>query len=121
MATYGKTAMKDLDFLKYFKDTIVLDESNVELQELLCKSNMFRQVVEKDCEFFARARIIDYSLLLGKINTTDALGNSNLEALFEELDDDPSLSHGVYVTQATDDTPAEAYVIAIIDPLTGFT
>lgn len=78
-AKYGKTAMKDLDFLKYFKNTIVLDEGNPELQELLCKSNTFREVIEKDCTFFAKSKIIDYSLLLGKINTKDALGMPNLE------------------------------------------
>ena len=118
---YGKTAMKDLDFLKYFKDTITLNENNVHLQELLCKNNTFREVVEKDCAFFARARIIDYSLLLGKINTQDALGNPDLERFFNQLEEDPSLSHGVYITQETEKCPAEAYVIAIIDPLTGFT
>ena len=73
--------MKDLDFLKYFKNTIMLNESDPELQELLCKNYTFKEVIRKDCNFFARASIIDYSLLLGKINTKDALGVSNLENL----------------------------------------
>ena len=79
---YGKTAMKDLDFIKYFKNTITLNESSEDLKELLCKNSTFREVVEKDCAFFAHARIIDYSLLLGKINTKDALGEPNLEKFF---------------------------------------
>ena len=80
-AKYGKTAMKDLDFLKYFKGTIELEESNPDLQELLCKSNTFKEVIEKDCAFFARAQIIDYSLLLGKIHTKDVMGEPNLDQL----------------------------------------
>ena len=77
-AKYGKTAMKDLDFLKYFKNTIVLNEDDPELQELLCKNNTFREVIDRDTKFFAKSKIIDYSLLLGKINTKDALGMPNL-------------------------------------------
>jgi len=63
--------MKDLDFIRFRKDTIVLEESDPDIQDLLCKNNTFREVIEKDCAFFAKARIIDYSLLLGKIDTTD--------------------------------------------------
>ena len=117
---YGKTAMKDLDFLKYFKNTVVLNESDEELQDLLCKNFKFREVIEKDCAFFARSKIIDYSLLLGKINTKDAMGQPNMEPFLNQILEDPSLSHGVYITTATEMKPAEAYVIAIIDPLTGF-
>ena len=32
---YGRTAMKDVDFTRFYKDTIVLDEGNEELQDLL--------------------------------------------------------------------------------------
>ena len=77
--------MKDCDFLKFFKNSIVLDESQADLQELLCKNNLFREVIEKDCAFFAKSRIIDYSLLLGKINTKDALGMPNLQSFFSQL------------------------------------
>lgn len=119
-AKYGKTAMKDLDFLKYFKNSIVLNEGDPELQELLCKNNTFSEVIERDCNFFAKSKIIDYSLLLGKINTKDALGMPNLELLYQQISEDPSLSHGVYITTGTEAAPPEAYVIAIIDPLTGF-
>ena len=65
---YGKTAMKDLDFLRHFKDSIMLDEANEEYREILGKTSTFREVMSKDCNFFAHAKIIDYSLLLGKIN-----------------------------------------------------
>lgn len=88
---------------------------------MLCKTKTFREVIEKDVAFFARARIIDYSLLLGKINTKDALGMPNMEGLCEQLHEDPSLTSGVYMTTGSETDPAEAYVIAIIDPLTGFT
>lgn len=61
-------------------------------------------------------------MLLGKIDTVDENGDSNIEELLTKIEEDPSLSHGVYVTTPLDDnSPPEAYVIAIIDPLTGFT
>ena len=114
--------MKDLDFLRFRKDSIVLDEADADLQDLLGKTSTFREVVERDCEFFGRAGIIDYSLLLGKINTvSEVSGQPDIESLYEKIAEDPSLGHGVFVTQKTDNKPPEAYVIAIIDPLTGFT
>ena len=66
---YGKTAMKDLDFLRFRQGSIVLEEKDLAVQNLLCKTSKFREVMERDCAFFARAGIIDYSLLLGKIKT----------------------------------------------------
>ena len=80
---YGKTAMKDLDFLRHFKDSIMLDEANQEYKEILGKTITFREVMEKDCSFFARAKIIDYSLLLGKINIGEASGIPTLDHLLE--------------------------------------
>ena len=82
---YGKTAMKDLDFLRFFRDTVTLDENDAEVQQLLNKKKTFREVVEKDCNFFGKARIIDYSLLLGKIKSVDEVGNPSLDQLFEDL------------------------------------
>ena len=98
--------MKDLDFLRFFRNTIELDESNPTLQDLLCKSQTFREVVEKDCAFFARSGIIDYSLLLGRIKTEDDQGFHSLEPLYNTLAEDPSLSHGVYVTTEANGKPA---------------
>jgi hypothetical protein len=66
--------MKDLDFLRFRKDQIILDETDKGIQELLCKTQLFREVIAKDCAFFGRAGIIDYSLLLGKINLENELG-----------------------------------------------
>ena len=117
---YGKTAMKDIDFLRFFKDTITLEESDPAVNELLCKRSTFREVVARDCEFCRTHNMIDYSMLVGKIETEDDLGFSTLDELKEKIEDDPSLAHGVYFTQATEDQPQEAYVLAIIDPLTAF-
>lgn len=45
---HGKTAMKDLDFLRFFVDSIVLDETNEELSGLLQKTFKFHSVIERD-------------------------------------------------------------------------
>jgi len=118
---YGKTAMKDLDFLRFRKDWIVLEEQDPEVLSLLGKTSTFEQVVRRDTAFFAKSGLIDYSLLLGKINTRDSLDRQTISHLKDEIEMDSSLAHGVYFTQKTDSKPQEAYVIAIIDPLTGFT
>merc|ERR1712061_572330 len=91
------------------------------MQDLLGKTSTFRAVVGKDTDFFGQAGIIDYSLLLGRIETFDENGEYNIDPLLQMISEDPSLSHGVYITAPTANRPAQAYVIAIIDPLTGFT
>ena len=63
---YGKTALKDNDFLRFFEGKIILDESD-DIMEKLDKKEKFKQVIEKDSAFFSRTNIIDYSLLLGEI------------------------------------------------------
>ena len=75
--------MKDLDFLRHFKDSILLDEANQDLREILGKTITFREVMDKDCSFFAKSKIIDYSLLLGKINFGEASGIPTLEHLLD--------------------------------------
>jgi len=82
---YGKTAMKDLDFLRHFKDSIMLDEANEEFKEILGKTSLYREVVDRDCSFFARSKIIDYSLLLGKINIGEASGIPTLDYLLDQI------------------------------------
>lgn len=79
-ALYGKTAMKDLDFLR-FKKEIVLEEQDLGVLELLGKTSTFKEVVGRDTAFFARSGLIDYSLLLGAINTSDELGRSTMDQL----------------------------------------
>ena len=120
-AKYGKTAMKDLDFLKFRRDQIVLDEANPKTYEIYGKTETLRDVIDRDCNLFATCGIIDYSLLLGKLVTVDRAGHHSLEGLENQLIDDPSLAHGVFLSQPVGNEPASAYVIAIIDPLTGFT
>ena len=83
----------------------MLDEADKDLQELLCKTSTFREVVDKDCQFFAKAGIIDYSLLLGRIETVDQLGDSTIDTLLDKIEEDPSLAHGVFVTQASNEGP----------------
>ena len=82
---YGKTAMKDLDFLRFFKGSIVLEEKDSEIQDLLGKTSTFREVIEKDAAFFARTGIIDYSLLLGKLVNPDPMGGAGLDWLENAL------------------------------------
>ena len=78
-------------------------------------------MIEKDTAFFARAGIIDYSLLLGKIDNVLSM-DDNIEWLEECILDDPTLAHGVFFTEGEIGSVKnrQAYVIAIIDPLTGF-
>ena len=45
--------MKDIDFLRFYKDKIILDEKNENLRILLQKQSTFAKVVEKDTNFFA--------------------------------------------------------------------
>ena len=121
---YGKTAMKDNDFMRFRsnENRIVLDEQDPDIKQLLCKSSDFKTVMEKDSAFFARAGIIDYSLLIGKIENTLSMDDST-EWLEDSIAEDPTLAHGVYFTEANAATgkKRQAFVIAIIDPLTGFT
>lgn len=70
---------------------------------------VFRDVLRKDADFFARTDIIDYSLLLGEVVTDD------IEDLKEQVKINPELGQGLYF-----DVDGKAWVIGIIDPLTGF-
>ena len=42
---YGKTAMKDNDFTRFFKNSIVLEENDQEIKDLLCRSHTFGDVM----------------------------------------------------------------------------
>ena len=87
---YGKTALKDNDFRRFFRGKIVLDETD-DMMAKLDKKEKFKTVIEKDSAFFARTDIIDYSLLLGEIQTP-------LDTLEDMIEDDRSLTHGVYMS-----------------------
>jgi len=76
-------------------------------------------VIEKDAAFFARAGIIDYSLLLGRIENSNSL-DSSIDWLEDAILQDSTLAHGVFFTDGPQEK-RQAFVIAIIDPLTGFT
>ena len=51
---------------------------------------------------------------------TDESGNYDNEKVKELIREDPSLAQGIFFTQESEQRPQEAYLIAIIDPLTGF-
>ena len=78
----------------------MLDEVDNDFKILLGKTSTFKQVIEKDSAFFARTGIIDYSLLLGKVETPEDVDEDNLEWLYGSIIQDPSLAHGLYVTEA---------------------
>ena len=63
--------------------------------------------MEADVRFLSSCNIIDYSLLLGKILSTP-------EEVRKLVAADPELGRGVYFCKG------DAYVMGIIDPLTGF-
>ena len=107
-----KTALKCNDFRRLMKQ-IILDEeggkTRVTSGELKQQCATFKQVLTKDANFFAAAGIIDYSLLLGEVSDID------VQDLKEQIRQNPELGNGVYF-----DTEGRAWVIGIIDPLTGF-
>ena len=99
-----KTALKDNDWRKYIKH-ITLDEYGFNNRP------KFKTLIDKDAAFFAKAGIIDYSLLLGEILSEPEI----IDNLKERAKVEPKLFNGVYFDDA-----GKAYVIGIIDPLTGF-
>ena len=107
-----KTALKCNDFRRLQKK-IILDEEDARTRVTLGEKKphraIFKEVLRKDADFFAQARIIDYSLLLGEVTDHDA------EDLREQIKNNPELGNGVYF-----DVEGRAWVIGIIDPLTGF-
>ena len=107
-----KTALKCNDYRKFQKQ-IILDEEEIKsrstLGEKRSQRTVFKDVVKKDADFFAEARIIDYSLLLGEVIEDD------IEDLRDQIRTNPELGNGVYF-----DVEGRAWVIGIIDPLTGF-
>ena len=67
--------------MRFRKGKIVLEESDINVQQLLGKTSTFRSVIEKDSAFFAQTNIIDYSLLLGKIENPYGILDRDLEWL----------------------------------------
>ena len=105
--------MKDNDFTKFYGH-VVLDESPA-MMDKLKKTRLFRDIIKKDVGFFDQSSIIDYSLLLGEIRNID------IGLLIEAVQETPSFGHGVYISDGATDADRKAYVIGVIDPLTGFT
>ena len=107
-----KTALKCNDFRRLQKKIILDEEEAKDRGTLFDKGkyrSVFRDVVKKDADFFADAEIIDYSLLLGEIVDID------IDDLKEQVNENPELGQGLYF-----DVDGKAWVIGIIDPLTGF-
>jgi 1-phosphatidylinositol-4-phosphate 5-kinase len=106
-----KTALKDNDFRTQIK-VIKLDEKPPAGQNsLYCKKRPFHEIIMTDTEFFIHAQIIDYSLLLGEIVDVE------YHELRDHIQEFPELGNGIYFEPSRE----KAYVIGIIDPLTGFT
>ena len=99
-----KTALKDNDWRKHIGN-LTLDEEGFANRE------KFNSIIEKDAAFFAKAGIIDYSLLLGEI----VLDKESTDRLRDLAKVETDAFNGVYFTE-----DGTAYVIGIIDPLTGF-
>jgi len=107
-----KTALKCNDFRRLQRQ-IILDEEELRergtVMDRKFHRTVFRDVLRKDADFFSRTDIIDYSLLLGEVVTDD------VEDLKEQVKINPELGQGLYF-----DVDGKAWVIGIIDPLTGF-
>ena len=99
-----KTALKDNDWRNHVK-SLTLDEEGFN------NRSKFQTIIERDAAFFAKAGIIDYSLLLGEILMEPAI----VAELKERAKLEPDLFNGVYFADN-----GKAYVIGIIDPLTGY-
>lgn len=76
--------------------------------ESLQQEAKFHQTIDADSKFLQQMSIIDYSLLVGKLNTP-------VEELREMCREDPKLAKGLFV-----DSDQQAWCIGIIDPLTSF-
>ena len=99
-----KTALKCNDFRRLMKQIILDEEDGKDSHR-----STFKDVCKSDADFFATTGIIDYSLLMGLVEDID------IEDLKEQISLNPELGNGVYF-----DTEGRAWVIGIIDPLTGF-
>lgn len=73
------------------------------------------EIIKADADFLASCQIIDYSLLVGEIIMTEP-GPKGIEALRAVCAELPDFGTNVYL-----DANGKAYLMGIIDPLTGFT
>lgn len=106
-----KTALKCNDFRNHMRQ-VKLDEKLFDhSKEFTSKRRFFHEIIKSDVDFLIAAEIIDYSLLVGEIIDVDY---QTLRSMIEEV---PSLGNGIYFEPGRQ----KAYIIGIIDPLTGFT
>jgi hypothetical protein len=103
-------ALKDNDFRQFMPKLKIVEQ-------LLPKgaNKTLLEVVDLDADFLASCNIIDYSLLIGEIKLS-AEGKEGIEELREVCRNLPDFGTSVYI-----DNNDKAYLIGIIDPLTGFT
>lgn len=105
--TENKMALKDLDFINLKIDVKVKIDVKKELQA----------IIDKDCEFFSKNAIIDYSLLIGIHQIEDATkheSSGNDEENSEETDDNP------YFVSIPSQDNSQIYYFGIIDILTSY-
>ncbi|CDW73973.1 phosphatidylinositol-4-phosphate 5-kinase family protein [Stylonychia lemnae] len=95
-----KRALKDLDFIDNIKHIRFTREPNDTKPRL-------EDILVKDAEFFAQTKILDYSLLLGRLK--------NPEIIREQILTGEIRSDGIYFTE-----DGNAYIAGIIDILTEY-
>ena len=100
-----KIALKDNDYIKHVK-TLTFVETFSDQDKLGRRKLM--EVIKTDCNFLSQCEIIDYSLLLGKIE-------GDREDLREAIRLDSNVGKYIYFTNQ-----GQPYVIGIIDPLTSW-
>lgn len=115
----NRIAMKDLDFIRMKS---FLDVTGAQRTRLL-------DILQKDCNFFEKLGIIDYSLLVG-VHYKDRMGTENKvstdDGEFGFEDSSEEMHEGRVVSEASTclnfDSPNgnETYLIGIIDTLTSF-
>eukprot|EP00347_Sterkiella_histriomuscorum_P008734 403343955 len=97
-----KTALKDLDFMDHIRQIRFI---NFRWQSQKPK---IEEILTKDAEFFAQTKILDYSLLLGRLKDPEEIASLIMTG---EIQDD-----GIYFTE-----DGQAYIAGIIDILTEYT
>ena len=102
-------SLKDNDFRKYVQKLKIVEQ-------LIPKgaNRTLLEIIDLDADFLASVNIIDYSLLLGEINLSE--GKSGIKELREVCKSLPDFGTAIYL-----DSNGKAYVVGVIDPLTGFT
>ena len=104
-----KKTLKDLDFLKHEKEIFIEEE----------KKKRLLTVFEKDSKFLKGISVIDYSVLLMKINRSEYLKSLNFERVNAEINFIEKLNNDLWIIESTQEKGIY-YYFGIIDYLQEF-